>query len=91
MKLSFSGGEFVCNENGLNYEAVLEDFNTAGVIRILTYNISKSEKDDKVIDLLKDMSDSVDIQIITNIPSRFSQLVLCQEKVQIKWNKFFEY
>lgn len=73
MKLTFSGGEFVCNEGGLNYEAVLEDFNTAGVIRILTYNISKNEKDDKVIDLLKDMPDSVDIQIITNIPSRFPQ------------------
>ena len=73
MKITFNGGEFVCNENGLNYEEVLEDFKTAGLIRILTYNISKNEKDDKVIDLIRDMSDTVDIQIITNIPSRFSQ------------------
>lgn len=73
MKLKFNGGEFVCNENGLNYETVLEDFETAKLIRIITYNISKKTRDDKLIELIQKLPDSVDIQIITNIPSRFPQ------------------
>lgn len=73
MKLTFNGGEFVCNENGLNYETVLEDFKAAKMIRILTYNISKNIKDDKLIELLENIHDTVDIEIITNIPSRFPQ------------------
>lgn len=68
MELFFSGGKFVSNPQGLNYEEVLDDFNTAKLIRIMTYNISKNQRDDNLLDRLK-QSDA-DIQIITNVPSR---------------------
>lgn len=71
MKLNFEKGEFVYRENGLNYQEVLDDFKNAKKIRIITYNISKKEKGDELISLLKEMPDETDIQIITNIPSRF--------------------
>lgn len=71
MKLNFEKGEFVHREDGLNYQEVLDDFKNAERIRIITYNISKKEKGDELVELLHDLPDETDVQIITNIPSRF--------------------
>lgn len=71
MDISFKGGEFVCGKDSLNYQAVLDDFESAKQIRILTYNISKKNYSNILIDRLKKVPEAADVQIITNIPSRY--------------------
>lgn len=44
MDINFTSGRFVSIENGINYQEVLNDFKNASTIRIITYNISKSEE-----------------------------------------------
>lgn len=68
MELSFNGGRFVSLDGELNYSEVLADFPTAKTIRILTYNISKNQKRDALLDALKNTN--ADVQLITNVPSR---------------------
>lgn len=71
MEIQFDGGRFVSYEGELNYKKVLEDFSHAKTIRIVTYNISKNQRLDKLIDALKHTS--ADIQLITNVPSRMPE------------------
>lgn len=71
MELGFDGGRFVSHPGELNYREVLEDFPNAKIIRILTYNISKNQRQDALLDALKNTSATV--QIITNVPSRMPQ------------------
>lgn len=71
MELGFDGGRFVSHPGELNYKEVLEDFPNAKIIRILTYNISKNQRQDALLDALKNTSATV--QIITNVPSRMPQ------------------
>lgn len=68
MDISFDGGRFVSLSGELNYTEVLNDFQNAKTIRIVTYNISKNQKYDALLDALK--STEADVQIITNVPSR---------------------
>lgn len=69
--INFSGGRFVSLKNGLNYQKILNDFSNAKVVRVVTFNISKNEKNDKLIQSLHTLQENVDVQIITNIPSHF--------------------
>ncbi|WP_425802374.1 phospholipase D-like domain-containing protein [Desulfitobacterium sp. Sab5] len=71
MELSFSNGRFVYNPGGLNYQEILDDFDKAKTIRIITYNISGKENQDQLLQKLHKASKTAEIQIITNIPSRF--------------------
>lgn len=71
MELSFEGGRFVSFEDELNYKEVLTDFPNAQKIRIATYNISKNNKHDELIDALK--GTNADVKFITNVPSRMPQ------------------
>ncbi len=71
MELSFTGGRFVSLDGDLNYREVLDDFPTAKTIRIITYNISKNERYDALMDSLKNVG--ADIQLITNVPSRMKE------------------
>lgn len=71
MPIPFNSGEFVCSRESLNYQAVLDDFKNAKQIRILTYNISKKNYSNVLIDALKKVPETADVQIITNIPSRY--------------------
>lgn len=71
MELSFNGGRFVSLNGELNYKEVLADFPTAKIIRILTYNISKNQRHDALLDALRDTT--ADIQLITNVPSRMDE------------------
>lgn len=68
MDISFSNGRFVSDRGTLNYQEVLDDFKNAKTIRIITYNISKNKKDDKLLEALKHAN--ADIKLITNVPSR---------------------
>lgn len=71
MELSFSGGKFVSFDSELNYQDVIKDFETAKTIRIITYNISKNQRNDRLLELIKDTD--ADVQIITNVPSRMAE------------------
>ena len=68
MEIPFSNGRFVTSSGTLNYQEVLDDFHNAKIIRIITYNISKSMKDDKLLESLKHVN--ADVKLITNVPSR---------------------
>lgn len=70
MPIYFNGGEFVLGRRGLNYQAVLDDFENAKTVRILTYNISKKNYRNELIDALKGVSEDADVVIISNIPAR---------------------
>lgn len=68
MELSFNGGRFVSLPGELNYKEVLADFQRANTIRIVTYNISKNQRRDALLEALKHTN--ADVQLITNVPSR---------------------
>lgn len=71
MEFAFNGGRFISNDNDLNYREVLDDFKNAKIIRIITYNISKNQRSDMLLEALKDTN--ADIQFITNVPSRMDE------------------
>ena len=68
MELSFNGGRFISSSEEINYRDVLKDFSKAKIIRILTYNISKNQRFDALLNALKETT--AEVQLITNIPSR---------------------
>lgn len=74
MELSFDSGRFVAHHGRLNYQEVLDDFPNAHLIRIITYNISKNQRMDALLEALKTVS--ADTKIITNIPSRMDEYYL---------------
>lgn len=67
--VSISSGEVVFGRETLNYQRVLDDFPRAKTVRILTYNISKNQYRNELIDALKSIQPSADVKIISNIPS----------------------
>ena len=72
MMISFTGGEFVLGRGSINYQPVLDDFKNAKTVRILTYNISKKNYRNELINALKGVSEDADVVIISNIPSRMN-------------------
>lgn len=66
-----TGGRFVSNRGELNYKEVLEHFPNASIIRIITYNISRNQRQDKLFEALRDTD--AEIQLITNVPSRMEE------------------
>ncbi len=52
------------------YQEVLDDFENAEFVNILTYNIS-SKKDD-LLKMVNELDESVEVKLITNIPNRFA-------------------
>ena len=70
MPISFDNGEFILGRGELNYRAVIDDFKNAKVVRVLTYNISKKNYSNELIEALKSIPENADVKIITNIPSR---------------------
>lgn len=71
-EISFTSGRFIASKDELGYEEVLERFESAKMIRVVTYNLSKGARVDKLFDRLQQLDTKVDIQIVTNIPSRFN-------------------
>ncbi len=71
MNIDFNGGRFVSGQGSLNYQEVLDDFEKAKTVRIMTYNISAKDDADKLFERIRALSQDVDVKVITNIPSRF--------------------
>ena len=71
MEISFEKGKFVYCPGGFNYQEVLDDFKRAKKVRIITCNISGTGNTDPLLEQIKKLGEDVDVQIITNIPSRF--------------------
>lgn len=71
MKKEFliTNSKFVFSKNELGYQEVLDDFDNASEIIIITYNIS--EKQNALVSALKKAGDHCVINVITNIPSRW--------------------
>lgn len=72
MQIDFNGGRFVSGRGELNYQPVLDNFPKAKIIRIITFNISKNQRQDALLNALKRAS-AADVQFITNIPSRMKE------------------
>ena len=66
-----SEAKFIYSKNELGYQEVLDDFNNADEIIIVTYNIS--EKQSILIQKLTDAPSETKISIFTNIPSRWDK------------------
>lgn len=71
MKKEFlaTSAKFVYSRNELGYQEVLDDFENASQITIVTYNIS--EKEHVLISALRKAGASCIVNLITNIPSRW--------------------
>ena len=73
MELAFSSGRFVSLKDELNYKEVIDDFKNAKMIRIITYNISRNQRVDSLLEKLQESPADTDIRLITNIPSRMEK------------------
>lgn len=61
--------KFVATKDEIGYQEVLDDFEHAQFIYVLTFNISP--KDETLLDKLNEADLDTDIKFFTNIPSRF--------------------
>lgn len=64
-----SGAKFVYSKDELGYQEVLDNFENAFEITIITFNIS--EKKNALVNALKKVADHCVINVITNIPHRW--------------------
>lgn len=71
-RLSFKEGVFIATKGEFGYQDVLDNFRYAKQIRIATFNISLSEKDDPLFEELEKLNENVDIRFVSNIPARMS-------------------
>ncbi len=62
------------SKDSFGYQEVLDDFENARKVNIVTFNISKNESD--LIVKLHELDEDVSVNIITNIPSRFETYVI---------------
>lgn len=70
MSIPISSGEIVLGRESMNYQRILDDFPNAKQVRILTYNISKNQYRNELMNALNSIKEDVDVKIISNIPSR---------------------
>lgn len=61
--------DIVTSKGELNYQEVLNDFDSADYIFVTTYNISQNRK--ALLNLLKKASTHAEVRIVTNIPNRY--------------------
>lgn len=66
-----ANAKFVYSKNELGYQEVLDNFEKASEITIITYNIS--EKKNSLISVLRKVGDHCVVNVITNIPSRWER------------------
>ncbi|EOT28780.1 hypothetical protein C805_00301 [Eubacterium sp. 14-2] len=64
-----ANAKFIYSKNELGYQEVLDNFEKASEITIITYNIS--EKKNALVSALRKASEHCVINVITNIPSRW--------------------
>lgn len=63
------GISLVVSQGEYGYQEVIDDFENASIIRVITFNISKRHR--QLVNQLQELSKVKDVKIITNIPSRF--------------------
>lgn len=68
--IPISAGEVILGRESMNYQKVLDDFPKAKQVRILTYNISKNQYRNELLNALKSINEDADVKIVSNIPSR---------------------
>lgn len=61
--------ELVFSQNECGYREVINDFKNAAMIKIVTFNISTENT--RLLDEVKNLRDTTDVEIITNIPNRY--------------------
>lgn len=70
MSIPISSGDIVLGRESMNYQRILDDFPNAKQVRILTYNISKNQYRNELMNALKSINADADVKIVSNIPSR---------------------
>ena len=79
LKYEFLNSKFIVGKDEYNFQEVLDDFSRAEYINIVTYNISTNC--DFLLNSLKEASKrKIPINIITNIPKRWSMYNIMDEK-----------
>lgn len=76
--------EIILTKGACGYEDVLQDFEIASIIRVVTYNISTQTKGR--LDFVKNLNGKKDIKIITNIPGRFPEYYRSSAKINANKN-----
>lgn len=74
--------ELILSNVDFGYQKVLDSFETAHMIRIVTYNMS--QKDDSLLQKVEELQTGVDVKIITNIPNRFANYYNTKAKERAK-------
>ena len=80
--------EFVMSKDELTYAEVIEDFEEASSIHILTYNISKDKSD--LLKALKKCDEDTEICIVSNIPGRWEKY-FGEYYIKVKQEKIYHY
>lgn len=75
--------KFIMSEDELSYQEVLDDFENAKSVNILTYNITKKSTAE-LIKSLKKLNRTCEVNIITNIPGRFDKYFGESEEIRNK-------
>lgn len=70
MSIPITSGDVVLGIESMNYQRILDDFPNAKQVRILTYNISKNQYRNELMNALKSINADADVKIVSNIPSR---------------------
>lgn len=83
----FENAEFVMSKDELTYAEVLEDFEDASSIHILTYNISKDKSD--LLKALKKCDENTEISIISNILGVGKNIL--ENIIKVKQEKIYHY
>ncbi|MDD6283163.1 MAG: phospholipase D-like domain-containing protein [Oribacterium sp.] len=71
-KFDFNNGKFICGKGINTYQKVVDDFNNATEIYIVTFNISKYRDGKLIKELEAACENGTNVTIVTNIPKRFS-------------------
>lgn len=75
--------KFIMSEDELSYQEVLDDFENAKSVNILTYNITKKSTAELTKSLRK-LNRTCEVNIITNIPGRFDKYFGESEEIRDK-------
>lgn len=75
--IPYASGELVLGFDSMNFQEIVDDFSKAKTVRVLTYNISKNNYQNRLMDALKGVAEDADVKIITNIPSRMPTYYNC--------------
>lgn len=62
--------ELVFSKGECGYEDVINDFNNANIIKVITFNISLENT--RILEKIRKVKDTVSVEIITNIPNRYA-------------------